>query len=327
MTDKEYFSDKEYLTNTMLGWISVGPKYFKKQLSLMGLDSGEESFYKFGSAVHCRILEPKEFSKRYFVLKAKAPTNAVQKKFCELLTSHNNKSDKSLITAYKLSYSASKMTDEAILKASKALYDEYDGYISEQRKSTGKISLTLSEYDKILAIERNIKTNKRAQELLNPKDGQDHFNEKVILYKFKNVKFKSKLDKFIIDTTNKIITLVDLKTHSSKREDVSLTESFKKAIDNYDYDRQLHVYTAALFGFIIENYPKENLEEYIFKHKIIVARSNFDNDVRIFDIDKTILERGEDKFNKLFKKYLYYEENGYDKDFDLNEEGEELITI
>ena len=39
MTDKEYYSDKTMITNTMLGWLMVSAAYYKKMMDLMDVVS------------------------------------------------------------------------------------------------------------------------------------------------------------------------------------------------------------------------------------------------------------------------------------------------
>jgi len=325
MTDKEYFADKEFLTNTMLGWILVSPQYFKKQISLLGLDKETtERYFVFGGAVHCRLLENKEFANRYFVSAANSPSNVVQKKFCTLLSVHKKIDDKSLVSAYKLSYSTEKMKEEDILKKAKELYETYSEYVSEQRNKGDKIELTSYEYDSILAIERNILFNARAKELLFSKNDTEN-NEFIIFFTFREIKFKSKIDRFIIDVENKTITIIDIKTHSPKREGSNLQKSFEKSFFEFNYDRQLYLYTTAVVSHFIEKYPEEDLSLYKIEQKIILIKANFDNEVLVINLDESILNSGEENFNKAFDMYNYYEANGYDKVFGLNSQGE--ITL
>lgn len=327
MDDKQYYSDKEYLTNTMIGWIIISAAYFKKQVSLMGLERDDEKHFHFGSAVHCKLLEKKEFAKRFFVQTSKAPSNIVQKKFCSLLISNKKIDDKSLISAYKLSYSVAKQTNESILKSAKPLYEKYIDYIKQEKKGANKIALTVNEYERILSIERNVLNNKRAVELLKQYKNVESGNEAVFKYKINNYKFKSKLDRYIIDTIKKKIIVVDVKTHSTMKEDVNFTKSFKKAFDKYNYDRQLYVYMIALIDYFCNNYPEENFDDYDIEYKIIAIRSNFDNCVKVYNVDHDYILRGEEKLNKALELYKFYETEGYDKDFYTDNLGEELLTI
>lgn len=332
MTDKEYYSDKTMLTNTMLGWIMAGPKYFKKQLSLIGLEkTDEESFLIFGNAVHCKLLEPNEFGNRYYVRRYDPPSNAVQKKFCSILISHKKKIDKKAkVMAYKLSYSAAKMSDEQIEAKANELFLNFKDHIIEQQSNPDKIELSKNDYTRILRISNNVKSHKRATELLSMRNSKSLFtrNEMVIQFEIFGHKMKSKLDKFVIDFDKKEITLIDIKTHSSKSEEIGLSKSFSKSFFIYNYDRQLYVYTLALTSFFIKEFgDKYNIDEFSMHQKIIAIRSNFENDVTVFNISEDILLSGEAKFMEAIKAYEFYDEKGYDYNVKCNEVYEEEIEI
>lgn len=330
MTDKEYYSDKSMMTNTMLGWIMVGPKYFKKQLSLVGLEKiDEETYLIFGNAVHCKLLESDKFSKQYYVRRYDAPSNAVQKKFCSILISHNKSDKKSLEMAFKMSYSTAKLSDKIVLNNATTLFKSYKDYIIQEQTNSNKIGLSKTDYAKIKAIENNVKLHKRANELLFKRNSKLVIvqNEEVIKWEYEGTKFKSKLDRFIIDLKNKKIILIDVKTHSSKKEDVPFTDSFSKSFSYFNYDRQLYMYSVALRAYFKEKYSDYNIVNFTIEHKIIALQKNFDNQVKVFDISDDIIYKGGHKFTRAFEAYLFYEENGYDYDFTCNKDYEEQINI
>lgn len=327
MTDKEYYSDITMISNTMLGWLSVGPKYYQRQLVLAGLEREDEaSYFIFGNAVHCKLLEPKEFKSKYFIRRHDTPSNAVQKKFFSILITHNRSDKKALIMAYKMAYSVAKMTDDAILVKANNLYSVYKGYIRETQENTNKIELTKAESVRIQAIENNIKLHKRANELLSISKKKNIITEteKVIIFDYSDIKMKGKLDRIIIDLDNNTVTLIDIKTHSTKREDVNFVNSFSKSFNLFNYDRQLYIYTMALYNYILHNYPL-HINKMTFSHKIIAIKSNFDNEVKVFNISERWIESGETKFNKLIEQYKYYEKNGYQYQYGTNEFYEEEI--
>lgn len=334
MTDKEYYADKSRLTNTMLGWIIVGAKYFKKQLALMGLKKdSEESYLIFGNAVHCRLLEINEFVKKYFIKKYDAPSNVVQKKFCSILISHSKSDNAALRMAYrmsyKMSYASTKMIDEVIDKKAKVLYNIYRNYIIQQKANFDKIKLSKNDFIKIQSIENNVKYHKRANELLYMK-GSKHIiveNEKIIEWEFLDMKMKSKLDRFIIDFKAKKIFLIDVKTHSSKKENVKFTDSFSKSFWFFNYDRQLYMYSMALVYYFIKNFGEDhNIDDFILEQKIVAIQSNYDHDVKVFNITESFMDSGEKKFNNAIRIYNYYKENGYKYDHTIDKNYEEELN-
>jgi hypothetical protein len=303
----------------------VSAPYYKKMLDSITEEREEPSYFIFGNAVHCRLLEKEKFAKRYFVSKAKAPSNAVQKKFCNMLSMHKKVDEKSIVSAYRLSYSTDKMAEKTLITKANALYTDWQGYISELQQGEGKIILSSTDYDRILAMERNILSNPRAKELLFNNKDVETYNELVIKYEFRGIKMKSKLDRFIINFKDKLITLADVKTHSSRKEDIALDKSFHEVIDVYNYDRQLYVYTVAIYAYLKEKYPDINFNEFKFDHKIITLRSNYSNDIKVFNIDESYLNSGEIKFNNALNRYNYYEKEGYNNDYDTNKFGEQTL--
>jgi len=243
LNDDWYYSDREYITNSMLGWVFSSPAYLYKKL-YGKVEEEEESYYEFGRAVHMRLLEPALFAKTYYVPKYHRPVNSTQRMFCDFLISTEEKiDDEALISAYKLSYSTKAESDTAILKKAKKLYDTNLYYIEEVKANSDKVFLSQSDYKRIKKIENNVSKHKRAASLIyGSGDGDitsDLFNEEIILFKGKDgIKMKSKIDKFIIDYNNKEVTIVEFKTHSVLREDQNMKFFLNRLrslimIDNY----------------------------------------------------------------------------------------------
>lgn len=330
LTDEWYYADREYLTQSMLGWTKAGPAYFKKMFFGKQKDDEEESYYKFGKAIHARLLEPDIFPTLYYVLKFKGPSNAIQKKFCEFLISTNEEiNDSTLKTAYKLSYSSKSLKDDAVLKKAQLLYKENKEYVEERKKNKGKIFLTQSEFEKIRKIENNIHKHKRASDLLFGYGGGDDFcdayNEQIILFKSKNgTKMKSKIDRFIINYNLKEVIVIEFKTHSVQREDQNMAISFKKSFEEFDYDLQFFFYILAISNFMKKTL-KINPTEFDFKLKSVVAKSNFDNEVRVFSINDKYKLLGAKKFEEELDAFYHYKVLGYDYPYNVNDELEEEI--
>jgi hypothetical protein len=316
MTDKEYYADTEYLTNSMLGWIRVSPLYFIKKFNEIGVvDDDEESFFTFGSAVHAFILENDTFNDRYIISSSKPPSNAVQKKFCDFMIASEKIDDNSMLMAYKMSYKVKDSEKpETVLKKAKALFEENKEYIEVYKNKKDKTLLTQEEFQRIRNIDNNIRASKElTKALYETCRGCAAFNEKAIMYEFEGVKMKSKLDRFVIDFDNKEIHLYDIKTHSVKREDTVFKDSFKKSFEYYDYARQLGLYSFAIDKFIEKEFPSVDFHDFTFTTHIIAIKSNFDNEVRDFIINDDILLSGLFRAKKLVNDYKYYRKEGFDK--------------
>lgn len=71
MSDNEYFKDSVYITNSDLNELKKSPKHLKLLLDQKkGLEiKGDEKEHNIeGKALHCAVLEPEEFEKRFFVV-------------------------------------------------------------------------------------------------------------------------------------------------------------------------------------------------------------------------------------------------------------------
>ena len=59
-----YYSDTDYISNSMLNHISVSPEHFR---FIMDNPQPATPAMKLGSAIHMNVLQPKEFNKNYAV--------------------------------------------------------------------------------------------------------------------------------------------------------------------------------------------------------------------------------------------------------------------
>lgn len=65
--DKKYFSDVNYITNSMLKYLNDSPEHLHAYLNYPAWRQ-EKQAYIDGSALHCFILEPEEFDNRFWFI-------------------------------------------------------------------------------------------------------------------------------------------------------------------------------------------------------------------------------------------------------------------
>ncbi len=328
LTDDWYYSDRKYITNSMLGWALSSPAYLYKRLHTKEEDT--EKYYEFGKAMHMKLLEPDKFAQIYHIQKHSRPVNSIQRMFCEfLIETKEDIDDETLISAYKLSYSVKSKKDTEILKKAKNLYKENKAYIFETKENKGRIFLDKTTFEKIKRIEHNIRKHKKASSLIFLHDSEDlsaeMYAEKIILFENNSgIKMKSKLDKFVISTELKTATIIEFKTYSALRESDNMKKAFQKSFSKFNYDRQMFVYFLAV-SYFIKNELNMDPEEFKFKFKVVAAKSNFDNEVRVFSIHDDFLDSGAKKFGEALDAYFHYQTFGFDYPYGIDENYEEEL--
>lgn len=324
-----YYQDKTRISNSDIGFfIKNGPKFLRDYL-----DGKEEGLsgaqLEKGSMIHAYLLQKEEFWGMYKIREFKEPTK--QKGiFISNYIRHNSVSsieledisDESLmLRAYKEAYS-NKKSDNVILSEAKEIIDEYKDYIEAMNDMDNRISITHADLQMLTTIEQNVLDHKFAKDLIWTKPEQEliihnelHVNWTYMIDDLVEIPCKSLIDRVIINTEKKTITLVDIKTTSK-------LNNFKESFDLYDYKRQMAFYSSA-----IRCYVKEELGFEVSDFDItvyIVAISNHGSyGVRVFEIPLEELIYGATEIGEAMNKiswhiaenlwdhsYAYYISNG-----------------
>jgi len=332
MAEKDY-SKTNGVSNSMLGWLATSPRYFQKRVATGYDDDTSESWLNFGTLIHAYLLEFETFHKKYFIQKYNKPSNAVQNKLCDIVIGANYTDLKDWVNMYKLVYSTKGKSATTIEAETTTLYNTYIGYVESEINHKGLIGISEDEMSKLQLIRKNVNEHEAAYKLIN----NDYYvfdeniiinNEFIIEFILGGIQMKAKIDRFIIDVKAKTITIVDLKTSSLKREEDNFGRSFKYAIDKYEYDRQLYVYGEAVKQWLAVYRPDLQADAFIVLRKIVAIKSNFDYEVRVFNLDESYFRRGKDRFEYLVELFKFYEEHGYEHDMDYYvNSGEETLTL
>lgn len=270
-----YYEDNSRVSNSAIGYFLKSPRYFREKMLNIAPNESTSSLRK-GTMIHEYILQPEYFNDDYIVCPKSTitPVSANQKKFCEaMLNSTEIEPQKAAVAAYKSSYSIVGKSDETIASESLKMAENLKDYI-ELMKSGKTI---ISEYDlsKCEALRLNMETHLAASNMLNKKNVEEH-HEFHINWEYNNVPCKSLIDCIQFDYTNKICTIIDLKTTAK-------IDHFEDSVKNYDYCRQLWFYKLAA-----EWYLKNELNEvgWQFEWYIIALSTDQDNTVRVFQFDQ-----------------------------------------
>jgi hypothetical protein len=254
MNEKKYYS-VPYISNSTLTWFKVSPKYCWRRMNREIADA-EKSYSLLGKQLHLSLLEPEEFEKTYTYLDFKTPTSKQQQTFCEdYVKIYNNpglygilNENEVLLQAYQNSYISEKRSAEAMLKSAKLLFENNSEYIKYLKiRGDYREVLSKSRQELITTITNAINSHKKASALMSNEflGTVSAYNEFAIYWDYpiyinnEPLKCKSLIDRLVVDTINKKVTIVDLKTTSTLGD---LTSQ----IDVRQYYRQLAFYRLAV---------------------------------------------------------------------------------
>jgi hypothetical protein len=260
-----------YLSYSRISLLAKSPKLFHKKYILNEEIINNKTSVNLGSALDALLTEPNTFYDKFAVITEKKPTGQLENFITKLLEIRKFTPESfeeaynytKLLNGGKLKYTINSFIERFQIEGKKY----YDCIIN----SENKIILSFEELLKCQEAVNSLKTNKFTSKYLS--DSLSYNEDIIILNQYSlestsiygNYTFKGIIDKIIIDTKNKTIQGIDLKTTSKS------TYSFDSTIYTYRYDIQCIIYQSFLEEFLHENYP--NFELLPFKFIVI----NLDN--------------------------------------------------
>lgn len=262
----DYYSDKTRINNSGIGWFLKSPKeFYERTNNGISIDTAST---RFGTDIHCYILQPDEFKRTYKIRDFEAPKIQQQKDFCSAMVCYMKNKTFSLseirelaIRAYTKSYTTTGKSIKTITTSAIDMLIRYKSFIQQSLHEDMKL-ISWPHFIRIQRLAKLVKSNKYAKELLD-KPGNCEFH---INWERNGVECKSLLDKVCIDTDAKEITLIDLKTTAS-------ISDFKHSIKEYGYRRQMMFYKLAIWHYM-KNVMLENPDEYKFSCRIIAIQTS-----------------------------------------------------
>ena len=314
-----YFDKKEFISNSMLGWIDKSPSYFISKLN-KNIEELESKSLENGTLLHNYIENEKDFVIADVIKPGEKTALFIE----EFLRSNRNIEKAKEFSG--LSYKTE--TLETMLQK-----PENKAYLDFLELSSNKICLTKDQGIKITNAVAALKANPYSHYLLfsdNSNLDIEVYSELEIYFEYRAVQCKSKLDKVIVDHTDKTITVSDLKTtsenpygkiYSTLMDDEDLNFNYPldiqykgtgwfKSFINYRYYRQGTFYLLA---------AKEHFKDLIFKKgytlKFMFIPVELGNsyDIAIYQLKpqgKFILF-GTQEIQDLLNKYKTFKENNF----------------
>lgn len=257
------------LRTTLVQTFINNVKYFKRVFDGKA-DEDTPKFLETGTQVHMYLFEEKEFKDKYIFIDYTKPRGENQLAFCEYFANQFKKDSKQnkktlSVESYKNAYKTEKKSEDKITDEAVKLYHQLEDYIEFLTIGPDKEALTFSTLRYLKEAKESVKNHKLASSLIfeNEFSTEEHYNETLIYWEFplatihnEFLVVKSTLDKLIIDHTNKIIKLVDLKTTND------MGEFPQRFADHTGYKIQLACYWFAVETFFRTNFPDKNIADY-----------------------------------------------------------------
>lgn len=228
------YQESKAINNSLLSYFEIeqggSPQKFYNQWT-NPIQTEEKDYQKYGTALHCYLLEPDKFKEQYAI--SNFTEEQTNNKFLQFI-------DKNIEFEIACQY----LCEEYVLKKDVKKeetkikhYTEHLEYLQQFKNyfeflinTKDKIIITQYDYDKICKTYFNIQQHKLANKLIN----EEGLCEQEIYKKIEGLDCKAKIDKY----TNNFI--LDIKTTSKS------VYQFKESYDKYFYARQAVFYTKML---------------------------------------------------------------------------------
>lgn len=269
-----------------------------------------------GTMIHEYILQPEEFQKDYVVWNKSRPTSAQQEKFCQALASSTEiEPNRAILDAYKQAYSTAGKSEDKMLSEGLKIASTLKDYIDFLKSNDPRIMISHWDYQMLEKIKHNIQSHKLAYSIIWPlgiestspkvtvSNGKEYtfvyYHEFHINWEWEmlietagspdpptlyTVKCKSLLDGLTINFENKEVIIYDLKTTQKLWH-------FEESVEMYDYYRQLCYYKMAVMWYLKNECGIEKPNEWVIRFYIIGIDTTGSNEIRVFDIDRLVVER------------------------------------
>ena len=324
-----YYSDVSRISNSNIGWfLQKGPAYLHKMLTDPPPEE-KNSVLERGTMIHEYLLQPEEFQKDYVVWDKSRPFSAQQEKFCQALSNTLEiEPDKAILSAYKEAYSTAGKSDDKMLSEGLKIASTLKDYIDFLKANDGRIMISPSDAKMLQKIEQNVRSHKKAYELLYPvstavQEKTHNIDEIWCRHEFHinwewemllersgdenppellHVACKSLLDSLTLDFKNKKATIMDLKTTAKLWH-------FEESIEMYDYCRQLAYYTKAVQWYL-KNECNEDFAKWIFEYYIIGIDTTGSNEIRVFKFKQEQIQAHFDTISYALADIAWHQSTG-----------------
>lgn len=250
---------------------------------------------ELGSIVDCLTTTPHLFDDTYAIKTMEGPSSEQQRNFVEeIVDTYISGVTPQADVIWANHYSTKGKDEEAIVKASKALFEKLKPYMEYliNVKQNGLIEITEEIYEKAKNIAEAIKKHPIANKWFIEMPGE---YQKELWWKSSasDLQIKGFLDKVVYDHENKRALVLDLKIMDCKNEN-----QFKGKVRKFWYHGQMYSYTTG----VAQSLFNAHKEHYDVSHIFVVVNSNEPHQVMCITLEDSDLEIGGTQFIEALEK-------------------------
>ena len=267
MSDKEYRELKDRLSySAFKQYVNSRSKFYKEMILGEYVKRVSTEATIKGDMVHVLLADQQgEWDSKFVMASGKIPTGQMQTLVLELYNRSLRSMDaegrqvdqfsvilQDAINVVK--YEADGITEKAFKKKTnewilEAFQKEGESYYQELLKSTGKDVITMIQVETAEKLVTQLREHPYTRDIVNLQSTEEVevFTELVILYQIDNIKYRSMVDKLVVDHKNKTVTPWDYKTTWSPESGWEYSY-----LSNYYYI-QVGLYDLALKEWIKEH--------------------------------------------------------------------------
>jgi hypothetical protein len=297
----DYFAI-EAMSNSLLGLIELGPREYKRRVDA-GIREESQSL-TLGDAVHTKCFEPNRFDEKFVVTSARKVEGMMGVYIEELVKlSAEHPELPSDIFSQQAYEKAGFKIPLATVEKNLTEKPENHAYAEALKLAIGKSPLSTYDMNTIEACISSLSNHKVANELI---FGYNHvsmitYNELEILWEYRNMACKSKVDRLIIDPVKGKVVIVDLKTTSKS------VYKFESAFDYYQYYRQMAFYLEAVKYWMLYNHP--TYTDFEYEVYIPAVQTTGNNETVVYKPSVNALQAGLMKVNTLMNELVWHLQN------------------
>lgn len=303
----EFYKNYKYFSYSSINKLLFSPKLFYKDYIEGDREIATEKHLIEGKLVHCLLFEPDEVKNKFKIVPGKTPSDSVRKVMKDM-TLHTDEKDldkvKDFVILNSLKdmnlYQSLKTNEQRIVKIRTEDNKSYWEFLSNDLVDVID-EITLEKCKSKVDI---IKSNSKVMDLLHVNqtdfelDPIKTYSEEYIECDLNKYKFglKGYVDHYIVNDTDKTITIIDLKTTSKTLSD------FAETVDYYRYWLQAIIYCKLVY-----EKHKEECEGYDILFKFIVI-DKYDQ-VYAFPVTEPTMNKWGDALAEILETVDYHYTN------------------